>query len=121
IVQETKKLESALAKEARADDNLVSRAEKTLKGSQKDLSKAEKALARSRHADSALGHAAKVEHKTAKKLNDAKHAHDIAIANHSRAEQDLGIRQRNVTETQRHVDAHQTALGEAQRAKDAHE
>jgi hypothetical protein len=43
IAQETKKLESAIAKEAKTDDKHLAHVEKAVRNSQKELAKAEKA------------------------------------------------------------------------------
>jgi len=118
VTQEIHKLESALANEAKADEQHLATLTKSLTHSQKDHNKAEKAAMK---ADGAVEKAIKTETKAARKLNDATHKHDVSITDQHKAEHARDLRQRSLADTDRNLTQHKAALDDAQRIKDTRE
>ncbi|KAI0260915.1 hypothetical protein BC834DRAFT_973047 [Gloeopeniophorella convolvens] len=115
-VQEAKKLERTIAKDAAAAEKHLTHVGKTLKSAEKEESKVEKATHKSeRTRDKTI----KQEHKTAEKLGAAEHNHDVAVANEHKAVHDLEMRQKYLQEAQQGVESRRAELEQIQRRKEA--
>jgi len=82
-------MEKEITKEAKAETSVVKQELKDLTRLEKDVRAAQKSAA---NADSTLSKREKYEHKTAKRMNEAIHEHDIALAKLQAAAKDVKFR-----------------------------
>ncbi|TFY81476.1 hypothetical protein EWM64_g2538 [Hericium alpestre] len=111
---EVKKLEKTLTKEQKGDASLLSHAEKAVRNAEKADTKAQKDVYK---AESTAGKAMKEELKTAKKMNEATHDHEVAVTGQRKADQDVQLKQQHNQRLQADLTQKKAELEQVQRKK----